>query len=165
MAAHSSSDLPSPVLRLFLSVAPVILALVLGNFATTPNIPTWYATLQKPWFNPPNWLFGPVWTLLYMMMGYAVWRILALPSGKTRTFALIAFYGQLALNALWSFAFFGWQSPLAGFIVIVLLLAGILTTYLLFWTLDKPASWMMIPYAAWVSFALMLNLAIWQLNK
>jgi tryptophan-rich sensory protein len=140
------------------------LAALLGSLATTPNIPTWYAGLAKPGFTPPNWVFGPVWTLLYAMMAFAAWRILALPESRARRAALTAFFVQLALNATWSFAFFAARSPPAGLLVIVALLAAILWTIRLFWPLDRPAAWLLVPYAAWVAYATALNIAIWQLN-
>lgn len=151
--------------RLAISVLPVIAALVLGNLATIPNIPTWYAGLEKPGFNPPNWVFGPVWTLLYAMMAYALFRILTLPAGTPgRQTAIMVFFIQLTLNAAWSWAFFGANSTLGGLLVIVPLLAMILVTIWKFRPLDQASAYLLAPYAAWVSFATVLNFAIWRLN-
>jgi tryptophan-rich sensory protein len=151
--------------RLLLAVLPVVAAGALGSIATTPQIPTWYAGLTKPGFTPPNWLFGPVWTALYAMMAYAAWRILSLPPGTPgRRGALAAFFAQLALNAAWSWAFFGAQSPAAGLVVIVALVAAIGLTIRLFWPLDRTAAWLLVPYAAWVAYATALNAEILRLN-
>ncbi len=151
--------------RLALAIVPVALAAVLGTIATTPNIPTWYAGLAKPGFTPPNWVFGPVWTILYGAMAYAVWRVLSLPSGQVgRSAALIAFFVQLALNAAWSWAFFALRNPFAGLVVILALAAAILVTLRLFSRLDRIAAWCLVPYLAWVAYAALLNLAIWRLN-
>ncbi len=160
----SGTSLSLPV-RLALAIVPVAAAGVLGNLATMPNIPGWYAGLVKPSFNPPNWIFGPVWTVLYVMMAYAVFRVLGLPrETKGRAAALAVFYVQLALNAAWSFAFFGANSTIGGVLVIVPLLAMILVTIWRFRLVDPPAAWLLVPYAAWVSFATVLNVTIWRLN-
>ncbi|WP_210493474.1 TspO/MBR family protein [Microvirga antarctica] len=160
------SGTPTPPFRRFLiAVIPVAAASVLGSLATLPNIPTWYAGLVKPGFTPPNWLFGPVWTLLYAMMAYALWRILSLPAGQPgRTAAVTTFFVQLALNALWSWAFFGAHSPLAGLIVILAMIVAIIATIRAFWPLDRAAAWLLVPYLTWVSYATALNAAVWRLN-
>lgn len=145
---------------------PVIATLVSGQLATFPNLTPWYAGLAKPTFNPPDAVFGPVWTALYMLMAYAVWRVLRLPAGTAgRTRALVAFYVQLALNAAWSFAFFAAHSPLLGLVVIVPLLVMILVTITAFFPIDRIAAESLIPYAAWVAFATVLNASIWWLNR
>jgi tryptophan-rich sensory protein len=154
-----------PLRRALTAIVPVVLAAVLGNLATSPNIPTWYAGLTKPGFTPPNWVFGPVWTILYIMMAAAAWRVLSLSSGRPgRTAALAAFFVQLALNAAWSFAFFAAHSPLAGLIVIGALIAAIAWTIRAFWPIDRTAAWLLVPYAAWVAYAAALNFSIWRLN-
>jgi tryptophan-rich sensory protein len=154
-----------PVQRFLVAVLPVVAVSVAGSLVTTPNIPNWYAGLAKPGFTPPNWLFGPVWTTLYIMMAYAVWRILSLPKEQPgRTAAFTTFFVQLALNCLWSFAFFGAHSPLAGLVVIAALIVSILATIRAFWPLDRIAAWLLVPYLAWVSYATALNGAIWHLN-
>lgn len=157
---------PPPVLRFLIAVLPVVAAGLLGSFATTPNIPTWYASLVRPGFTPPNWLFAPVWTILYAMMAFAAWRILSLPAGAPgRRGALAAFFVQLALNALWSFAFFAAHSPAAGLVVILALVAAILETIRRFRPLDGIAAGLLVPYLAWVAYATALNVAIWWLNR
>lgn len=147
------------------AIVPVAVASVLGSAVTVPEIPGWYAGLVKPPFNPPNWLFAPVWTALYALMAFAVFRILRLPAGLAgRREAFIAYHVQLALNMLWSCAFFGLRNTTAGLVVILLLLAAILVTIRLFRRLDRFASGLLWPYFAWVAFAALLNLSIWWLN-
>ncbi len=144
---------------------PVAGAGVLGNIATIPNIPVWYAGLVKPSFNPPNWIFGPVWTLLYLMMAYAFFRILQLPSAtKHRTGGIGLFALQLALNAGWSWMFFGAHNIRGGFGVIILLLVLIGLTIATFLKIDRLAGLLLVPYFLWVAFASVLNFSIWQLN-
>lgn len=145
----------------FIAVAT---AAAIGSFATTPNIPTWYEGLNKPAFNPPNWIFAPVWSALYLMMAYALYRILRLPASPARRSAIIAFAGQLALNALWSVVFFALRSPALAFLVIVSLWTLIALTMTRFLALDRIAGWLLAPYLAWVSFAALLNAAVWRLN-
>lgn len=163
------SDTPAPTLslpvRIALAVVPVIAASALAQVVTMPSIPTWHAGLIKPSFNPPNWLFGPVWTVLYLMMAYAAFRILSLPRETPgRSAAMTAFYIQIAFNAGWSCAFFGLQSTLAGLIVIVPLWLAIAETMRRFLPLDRIAGLLFVPYLAWVSFAAALNLEFWRLN-
>lgn len=160
-AAHP--DWP-PLKAALVALACVAAAGVIGSAATTPNIPGWYAGLAKPSFSPPNWVFGPVWTALYAMMAYAFYRILRRPASPARRSAIIAFAGQMALNALWSVAFFAMRNPAAGFIVIVGLWALIALTLLRFLALDRIAGGLLAPYLAWVGFAALLNAAIWRLN-
>lgn len=138
---------------------------VLGSLFTTPAIPTWYKTLNKPSFSPPNWIFSPVWISLFVLMGIAlflVWRKQGQPYVKT---ALIFFFAQLILNTLWSIAFFGLKSPLLGLIDIVLLWMAILLTILNFLKVSKVAGWLLLPYLLWVSFATILNYFLWVLNR
>ncbi|WP_112661703.1 TspO/MBR family protein [Microvirga flavescens] len=163
---HSLADTPTPLLQRFiLAVLPVVIVAFLGNLATIPNIPTWYASLAKPPFTPPNWVFGPAWTILYALMAFSLWRILSLPRSEPgRAGAIATFFVQLALNALWSWAFFAGHSPLAGLIVIVALIAAIVITIYRFKPLDPLAALFLVPYLAWVIFASALNLAIWELN-
>lgn len=154
-----------PLRRLLIAVLPVVAVSVVGSLVTTPNIPTWYAGLAKPGFTPPNWLFAPVWSTLYILMAYALWRILSLPKGRPgRSAAVTVFFVQLALNSLWSFAFFGAHSPLAGLIFIAALIVAILATMRAFWKLDRLAALLLVPYLAWVAYATALNAAIWRLN-
>jgi translocator protein len=155
----------NPVMAGVLSLALVTAAGTVGSMATLPNIPTWYAGLVKPSFNPPNWIFGPVWSLLYLMMAYAFWRILRSdPQAPGRGAAIGLFLVQLALNAFWSVAFFGMHNPLLGLGVVIALEIAILATIVLFRRLDPPAGWILVPYACWVAFASVLNAAILLLN-
>jgi benzodiazapine receptor len=152
--------------KLVVSIIACLAAGAIGSIFTRQAIPTWYATLEKPVFNPPNWLFSPVWTLLYIMMGVAaflVWRK-GLENKQVRI-ALIVFLVQLVLNALWSVAFFGLESPLYGLIVIAALWVAILFTVLKFHRLSLAASVLLWPYLLWVSFAAVLNSSIWLLNR
>ncbi|MBI4004968.1 tryptophan-rich sensory protein [Candidatus Roizmanbacteria bacterium] len=129
-------------------------------------IPTWYVTLNKPAFSPPNWIFGPVWTALYFMMGvaaYLVWQK-GLKNKKVRR-ALVYFLLQLGFNFFWSIIFFGLRQPLLAFVDIVLLWGAIFITIMQFSKLSKPAAYLMIPYLLWVSFAMVLNLSIVSLNR
>ena len=143
----------------------VAAASVAGQLATYPNLEPWYAGLAKPSFNPPNWIFAPVWTTLFVLMAFSVWRILRLPRTSARRMALLLFFIQLALNAAWSWMFFAARSPLLGIINIVPQWLVIIATIVAFYRLDKIAAWCLSPLAAWVAFAGVLNLAIWRLNN
>ncbi|KPK22679.1 MAG: hypothetical protein AMJ70_05330 [Dehalococcoidia bacterium SG8_51_3] len=153
------------IVKLFISLVVCQCAGIIGSVFTAPAIPNWYATLQKPAFTPPNWLFAPAWITLYLLMGIAaflVWRV-GLKNRRVRT-ALIIFLVQLVLNALWSVVFFGMQSPLYGVIVIAILWLMILLTILKFARISATAAWLLVPYILWVSFATALNISIWILN-
>lgn len=143
-------------LKLILAIVVCELAGVVGSIFTTPAISTWYATLVKPSFNAPNWLFFPVWTILFALMGISLY--FAWPRGK------IIFGAQLLLNILWSVLFFGLHSPLLAFIEIILLWIAILTTIIIFYRTSRTAAYLMIPYILWVSFAAVLNIFIVILN-
>ena len=148
-----------------MAIIAVAAASVIGQLATYPNLAPWYAGLVKPSFNPPNWVFAPVWTTLYVLMAFAVWRIFRLPEASAaRRLALTLFFAHLALNAAWSWMFFGAHNPLLGAINIVPQLLVIVATVVAFHRLDRIAAWCLVPLAAWVSFASVLNIAIWQLN-
>ena len=155
-----------PALAALLSVSPVAAAGFAGSLVTMPAIPTWYAGLAKPFFTPPNWLFGPAWTLLYVLMAFAFWRILTLdrPAIDKRA-AIAAFVVQIFLNGLWSFAFFGWRSPGAGLVVIAALWLAIAATIAAFARLDRLAAWLLAPYIAWTSYAATLNAGVFLLNR
>ena len=164
-AATSPRHRNTPLSRFLLATVPVALTSVLGSWGTIPNIPTWYQGLAKPPLTPPNWLFGPVWTLLYLMMAYAVWRVLSAPPalpGRGRAIAM--FFVQLGLNALWPWAFFAARNPGAGALNLVTLDLAVLATVGLFWRVDRVAALLLIPYLGWVMFATYLNLGIWRLN-
>lgn len=138
---------------------------LIGSVATFPSIPTWYASLEKPFFNPPNWLFGPVWTTLYTLMGisaFLVWRK-GIRDRQVKA-ALGIFVAQLILNSLWSIVFFGLHSLLGGLIVILPLWVAILLSIVTFYRISKTAGVLLIPYILWVSFATLLNFSLWQLN-
>ena len=124
----------------------------------------WYAALDKPFFNPPAWVFAPAWTLLYIAMGTAAWRIWRLPASAERQVALRQFGVQLALNAAWTPVFFGARSLAGGLGVIVLMALAIIVTIQRFHPLDKIAAWLLAPYLAWVTFATALNVALLALN-
>ena len=134
----------------------------LGGWITAPSVIAWYPTLSKPEWNPPSWVFGPVWTTLYVMMAVAAWLVWLKPE-TTRT-ALILFFIQLALNSLWSFLFFGAQSPGLALIDILALWLALALTIHAFFEHSRTASLLLLPYLAWVSFAAFLNFSIWQLN-
>jgi len=131
---------------------------ILGSLVMVPAISGWYQTLVKPSFNPPNWLFGPVWTLLYFLMGISLYLI------WTRKGELKWFWAQLILNSLWSFLFFGLKSPGLALIEIVFLWLTILVTIKSFLKVYRPAAYLLYPYLAWVSFASILNFSVWILN-
>lgn len=137
----------------------------IGSLATTPNIPTWYAQLEKPILNPPNWVFGPVWTLLYLLMGIALALVILEPGKKSKKKAYIWFGTQLALNTLWSLVFFGLQTPWLGVVVIAALIASIVMTIREFYKIKKNAAWLLLPYLAWVSFATYLTVGVALLNN
>jgi len=148
----------------------VVTCLVIGYFSgmvTRSAIVTWYPTLVKPSFNPPNWIFAPVWSMLYIMMGVAaglVWNRIEFEKELVKK-ALILFAIQLALNALWSYLFFGLKNPMLAGIEIVLLWLMIFETYSKFVKINKIAGYLFIPYLLWVSFAMVLNGSIWWLNR
>ena len=156
-----SRDLGSGVL----AVIAVSAAAFVGQLATYPNLAPWYAGLAKPSFNPPNWVFAPVWSTLYVLMAFAVWRILRLPQvSAARRLALSLFFIQLALNAAWSWMFFGANNPLLGLINIVPQFLAILAAVVAFHRVDSLAALCLLPLLAWVAFASVLNVAIWRLN-
>lgn len=137
---------------------------VAGGAATASSVGTWYQTLQKPSFNPPNWLFAPVWTALYIMIAVAGWRVWRAHGLRGARAAMALFAVQLALNLAWSFLFFGYRMIGAALIEIILLLMAILVTTVLFWKRDRLAGMLFVPYAGWVAFATILNFALWRLN-
>lgn len=163
MKAHPNLNL---LFKLVISVAIPLLVGGLSGIATARGVKEWYPALVKPSFNPPAWVFGPVWTLLYLLMGIAaflVWRR-GWDSGPVRT-ALTLFLLQLILNGLWSILFFGMRSPGLAFAEIMLLWLAILATVVLFWRVTSVGGILLLPYAAWVTFAAVLNGSIWILNR
>jgi len=146
------------------AAAIVVAAMGLGQIATMPNLP-WYETLNKPSFTPPDWVFGPVWTVLYVLMGYLFFRIARLPSNvEGRNAALVAFAVLMAVNVGWSYAFFGAHSPTLGLADIVAQALALAATIALFGRIDGAAAAGFLPVAAWVAFAGALNYEIWRLN-
>jgi benzodiazapine receptor len=153
-------------LKYFFAIGVCFLAGGIGSLFTVPSIPTWFAALNKPFFTPPNWLFGPVWTTLYVLMGISlaiVWQR-SLKTKKVRD-AIYLFGIQLGLNAIWSPIFFGAKNLFLALIVIVFLWVYILKTILAFRKIDKTAGYLLYPYITWVSIASALNLSVWLLNK
>ncbi|MDO8728104.1 MAG: TspO/MBR family protein [Candidatus Methanoperedens sp.] len=156
----------SDMKKLIISILICLFAGFIGSFFTSSAIPTWYATLQKPTFAPPNWVFFPVWTSLFIMMGislFLVWQK-GWEDEKVKT-AIYIFAGQLVLNTLWSVAFFGFRSPLLGLMEIIILWIAILATIMSFMKVSRTAAYLLIPYILWVSFAAILNFSIWALNS
>jgi len=155
------------ILLFVFSIIICLAAGFIGSFFTTSSIPTWYSGLNKPVFNPPNWLFGPVWTILYILMGISLYLILinkTKEKTRIRKIALLFFFIQLVLNALWSILFFGLKNPLLAFIEIIILWVFILLSIIFFYKINKISSYLLIPYILWVSFAAVLNFFIYILN-
>ena len=125
---------------------------------------TWYAGLNKPTWNPPGWIFGPVWTALYLMMGVSAWLVWQRGGFAAQRRPLVIFLVQLSLNACWSPLFFGLHSPGLAFGEIIVLWVAIASTIVAFRGVSRPAAWLLAPYLAWVSFASVLNFTIWRLN-
>lgn len=153
------------ILKLFISIVVCLSIGGISGFFTSSEIPIWYSTLNKPVFNPPNWIFGPVWTSLYILMGIAFWLIWKSNANiilKKR--AMIFFAIQLFLNFWWSILFFGYHQLGFAFVEIILMWAFILLSIVSFYPISKIASYLLIPYICWVSFAAVLNFAIWKLN-
>ena len=136
----------------------------LASIATAQNVGTWYQRLAKPPFNPPDWVFAPVWTTLYVLIAIAGWRVWRRRRLAGAPLEFGAYATQLALNLAWSFLFFGQRMIGVALVEIVLLLVAIALNATLFWRVDRPAGWLLAPYAAWVAFACLLNFALWRLN-
>lgn len=158
-------------LTLLASIIICELAGVVGALFTAPAIGTWYAALVKPALNPPSFVFGPVWTTLYALMGSAAFLVYqrgraqnAVPSHAAHN-ALSVFLLQLVLNTSWSIIFFGQHSPLGGLVIIVAMWLAIVLTMVLFYKISRPAMYLLIPNILWVSFATYLNAALWVLNR
>lgn len=154
----------SPVVLLVLCVAGVLTVGFVSGYSTASSINGWYATINKPSFNPPNFLFGPVWTLLYALMGVSLFLILRCESSPARRNGLIVFSVQLVLNFFWSLIFFRYQLTGWALIEIILMWTAILAMIVLFVRVKPIAGWIQIPYILWVSFATLLNAAIYHLN-
>ena len=150
--------------KLLIALAIPLLIGFFGSFFTISEIGSWYQTIQKPSWNPPNWIFGPVWTTLYLLMGislFLVWR----SSASQKRIAIILYTVQLVLNFFWSFIFFKQHQIGFAFAEILALWLMILLSIFAFGRMNKLAAWLLVPYISWVSFAAILNFTIWQLNK
>ena len=155
----------SSFLKLIITIVICELAGGVGSLFTMSAIPAWYVTLAKPVLNPPSWIFGPVWTTLYLLMGVAAFLVWNKGSDrKDVRKALYVFLLQLVLNAAWSIIFFGLHSPLWAFVDIIAMWLAVVWTMTLFYKISKPAMWLLVPYILWVSFAAYLNYSIWMLN-
>lgn len=153
------------VTRILIAVAVCLLVGFLSGYATQSSVDTWYTTLNKPSFNPPNWIFAPVWTALYIAMGVAAGLVWARGFyHKWVQTALYHFGFQLMFNALWSIVFFGFKQPFWALLVILTLIVLIVLTIKWFRVVSKAAAWLMVPYLLWVCFATVLNYNIWTLN-
>lgn len=152
------------VLKLLLSLVVSFAAAGIGSLATTSNISTWYAGLEKPFFTPPNWLFGPVWTLLYVLIALSLYTVWTQKTSKPKTGAYTIFGIQMILNALWSLVFFGLHWTWPGLMVIIALDICVIALIKSSKRISKPAAYLLIPYLAWICFATCLNLGIAVLN-
>ena len=153
-----------PLPKLILCVLVCEVAGFIGSFFIAGAIPGWYAFLNKPSFNPPSWLFAPVWTILFLMMGVGLFLVWQSRSDEKRKEAIVMFFIQLALNAIWPVIFFGLHSPGISFSEIIILWFAIFGTIIAFYKISKTAAILLIPYIIWVSFAAILNYSIWLLN-
>ena len=151
-------------------IPPIISILIaqgagaIGSLFTTSSIDTWYTAIIKPEWNPPSWVFGPVWVTLYTLMGIAAYLVWRKRDTQEARRALYIYGVHLLLNSLWSILFFGLQNPQIAFFEILILLAFIVVVTVLFWRINTWAGLLFLPYLAWVSFAAYLNYTIWQLN-
>jgi translocator protein len=152
------------ITRLVVAIVVCQLAGAVGSAFTAPAIPAWYASLAKPSFTPPSWVFGPVWVTLYTLMGISLFLVWEKGFGKKNIIALYIFGAQLALNALWSILFFGLQKVFYALVEITALWIVIVLTIMVFHRISKKAAWLLVPYLAWVTVATMLNFYIWKLN-
>ncbi|GAB2816948.1 TspO/MBR family protein [Ferruginibacter profundus] len=152
-------------MKLFIAILIPLLVGGISGYFTASGVEGWYAAANKPWFNPPNWIFAPVWTALYILMGialYLVWKTETI--GTVKQTAIILFAVQLTLNFFWSLIFFKLQQPGWAFAEIIAMWVMILLTILWFGKISSTAAWLLVPYICWVSFASVLNYAIWKLN-
>lgn len=149
---------PRPWWPIVLYLGAVAAVAFLGSLATQSAVDTWYGELDKPWFTPPRWVFGPVWTVLYVMI--AVSAFLTHRARREAGGALAVWWVQLGLNLAWSLVFFGLRAPVAGLVVILALLASIVVLIRSVWPVSRPAAWLLVPYALWVTYATALNIGI-----
>ncbi|PKL70674.1 MAG: TspO protein [Methanomicrobiales archaeon HGW-Methanomicrobiales-1] len=160
----SMANLRSAALAAACILGPMVAGIVVG-FLTMGGISTWYVTLNRPWFSPPNYVFGPVWTVLYLLMGISLYLVISQGWEKKPVKTGVTLFGlQMVANLAWSFLFFGMQSPIAGLADIFLLLVLIIATIVAFYRVSKPAAMLLVPYLAWVCIATALNAGIVLLN-
>ena len=150
--------------KIIIAVLICQLAGIIGSFFTAGSVSGWYATLVRPEFSPPNWIFAPVWITLYTLMGISLYLVWKEKDKQNITPALLVFFAQLVLNSVWSIIFFGLQSPFHAFIIIIFLWVLIAGSIYFFYPISKTAAYLLIPYILWVSFAAILNYYIWVLN-
>jgi benzodiazapine receptor len=153
------------VLGLFAFIILCVAVSAVGGAITATSVDTWYQALEKPSFNPPDWVFAPVWTALYIVMGIAAWRVWRIRSFDAPGKALVVFAVQLGLNLAWSFLFFGIQRIDLALVTIVILLVSIIVNTIIFWRVDRLAGILFVPYTAWVTYATILNTSLWLLNE
>jgi tryptophan-rich sensory protein len=153
------------IIKLIVSIAVPVLAGLGSSVFTIDSISTWYAALNKPWFNPPNVAFGPVWTVLYVLMGLALFFIWRSPRTRTRDIGIALFAAQLIVNVIWTIGFFGLQNILYGLLAIVPLWILIAATIYQFYKVDRRASYLLVPYIVWVTIATALNASVYLLNR
>lgn len=151
-------------IKFSLSIFICLAAGIIGSIFTFDAISTWYNTLNKPFFNPPNWLFGPAWTVLYILMGISLYLVWQQQNKKETKDAIIIFSVQLFLNALWPIVFFGLKLPIIAFVELIVLWIAVLITIIQFKKISKNAAYLLLPYIIWISFAALLNLSIVLLN-
>ncbi|HPD76898.1 MAG TPA: tryptophan-rich sensory protein [Spirochaetota bacterium] len=152
-------------IKLVISIAIPLFIGFIGSFFTSSSVDTWYKTLKKPDFNPPNWVFSPVWTLLFILIGLSFYIIWKNNFGGKKVLLLNIFFTQLFANLLWSLFFFGLRSPFLALIDIIVLWLAILVNIIVFYRVSKPAGILLVPYILWVSFAALLNFYLYILNK
>jgi len=163
-----TKDRPNAIRDLLGLFALIILCLAvsgIGGAITATSVDTWYRALVKPPFNPPDWVFAPVWTTLYILMGIAAWRVWRTRSFEATRTGFAVFSVQLCLNLAWSFLFFGLQRIDLALFEIVILLCAIITNTILFWRIERLAGLLFVPYVAWVTYATILNASLWLLNE
>lgn len=156
----------SNIVKGIVAIAIPLLVGGASGFFTITGVDSWYQTINKPSWNPPNWVFGPVWTTLYIMMGIALFLVwIEDASEELKKIAIALFSVQLILNFFWSFIFFNLQQPGWALVEIIAMWFFILLTIFAFAQVNKTAAWLLVPYISWVSFATILNYSIWQLNR
>jgi len=153
------------ILKLFGLIFVCFLPGIVGGFFTASNLYPWFSLLVKPSFNPPSWLFSPVWTTLYTLMGISLFLVIKAENSREKIQGVVYFCIQLVLNGLWSIVFFGLHQILLAFVVIIALLLFIILSMLKFYKVSKPAAYILVPYLLWVSFASVLNLSLYMLNS